>query len=75
MAPYHLLRIKQVEARTGLHRSQIYAWMKEDHFPQSIKKGIGYDLAGDSGLYFEHTLGYDLGRAEKTQTGAMGRIR
>lgn len=65
MAPYHLLRIKQVEARTGLHRSQIYAWMKEDHFPQSIKKGIGYDLAGDSGLYFEHTLGYDLGRAEK----------
>ncbi len=38
MAPYHLLRIKQVEARTGLHRSQIYAWMKEGHFPQSIKK-------------------------------------
>lgn len=29
------------------------------------QKGIGYDLAGDSGLYFEHTLGYDLGRAEK----------
>lgn len=39
MAPYHLLRIKQVEARTGLHRSQIYAWMKEGHFPQSIKIG------------------------------------
>ncbi|WP_414734193.1 AlpA family phage regulatory protein [Cronobacter dublinensis] len=38
MAPYHLLRIKQVEARTRLHRSQIYAWMKEGHFPQSIKK-------------------------------------
>ncbi|EPJ3205386.1 AlpA family phage regulatory protein [Citrobacter freundii] len=37
MAPYHLLRIKQVEARTGLHHSQIYAWMKEGHFPQSIK--------------------------------------
>jgi predicted DNA-binding transcriptional regulator AlpA len=35
MSPYHLLRIKQVEARTGLHRSQIYAWMKEGHFPQS----------------------------------------
>lgn len=39
MALYHLLRIKQVEARTGLHRSQIYAWMKEGHFPQSIKIG------------------------------------
>ncbi|ELQ6218623.1 AlpA family phage regulatory protein [Cronobacter dublinensis] len=39
MAPYHLLRIKQVEARTGLHRSQIYAWMKEGHFSQSIKIG------------------------------------
>lgn len=39
MAPYHLLRIKQVEARTGLHRSHIYAWMKEGHFPQSIKIG------------------------------------
>lgn len=37
MAPYYLLRIKQVEARNGLHRSQIYAWMKEGHFPQSIK--------------------------------------
>ncbi|EOC1286932.1 AlpA family phage regulatory protein [Cronobacter muytjensii] len=33
------MRIKQVEARTGLHRSQIYAWMKEGHFPQSIKTG------------------------------------
>ncbi|WP_442870708.1 AlpA family phage regulatory protein [Citrobacter sp. Igbk 14] len=31
------MRIKQVEARTGLHRSQIYAWMNEGHFPQSIK--------------------------------------
>ncbi|GJK90063.1 hypothetical protein TUM17569_12750 [Klebsiella oxytoca] len=39
------------------------------------QKGIGYDLSGDSGLYFEHTLGYDLGRAEKTRAGAMGLIR
>ncbi|ELY4677478.1 AlpA family transcriptional regulator [Cronobacter turicensis] len=39
MATYHLLRIKQVKARTGLHRSQIYVWMKEGHFPQSIKIG------------------------------------
>jgi outer membrane scaffolding protein for murein synthesis (MipA/OmpV family) len=36
------------------------------------QKGIGYDLAGDSGLYFEHTLGYDLGRAEKTQLARWG---
>ncbi|MCX8985936.1 AlpA family transcriptional regulator [Citrobacter portucalensis] len=39
MTSYQLLRIKQVEARTGLNRSQIYAWMKEGHFPQSIKIG------------------------------------
>lgn len=39
MTSYQLLRIKQVEARTGLNRSQIYAWMKEGYFPQSIKIG------------------------------------
>jgi hypothetical protein len=75
MAPYHLLRIKQVEARTGLHRSQIYAWMKEDHFPQSIKKGIGYDLAGDSGSTSSTRSVMTSGERKKTQTGAMGRIR
>lgn len=29
------------------------------------QKGGGYDLQNDSGWYFEHTLGYDFGRAEK----------
>jgi hypothetical protein len=29
------------------------------------QKGVGYDLQNDSGWYFEHTLGYDLGRADK----------
>ncbi|MGP6135188.1 MipA/OmpV family protein [Enterobacter chuandaensis] len=29
------------------------------------QKGVGYDLQNDSGWYLEHTLGYDLGRAEK----------
>ncbi|MDU4312385.1 MAG: MipA/OmpV family protein [Klebsiella michiganensis] len=36
------------------------------------QKGIGYDLSGDSGLYFEHTLGYDLGRAEKNSSWRDG---
>lgn len=39
MTSYQLLRIKQVQARTGLNRSQIYARMKEGDFPQSIKIG------------------------------------
>lgn len=29
------------------------------------QKGVGYDLQNDSGWYFEHTLGYDPGRADK----------
>jgi hypothetical protein len=29
------------------------------------QKGVGYDLQNDSGWYFEHTLGYDFGRADK----------
>ncbi|SFC61491.1 Outer membrane scaffolding protein for murein synthesis, MipA/OmpV family [Kosakonia oryzae] len=28
------------------------------------QKGLGYDLQADNGLYFEHTLGYGLGRAD-----------
>ena len=36
------------------------------------QKGIGYDLSGDSGLYFEHTLGYDLGRSEKNSSWRDG---
>ncbi|MBS1206359.1 MAG: MltA-interacting MipA family protein [Proteobacteria bacterium] len=28
------------------------------------QKGLGYDLPADNGLYFEHTLGYGLGRAD-----------
>ncbi|MCC3742566.1 MipA/OmpV family protein [Rouxiella badensis] len=29
------------------------------------QKGIGYDLQSDSGLYLEHTLGYNLGRSDQ----------
>ena len=29
------------------------------------QKGVGYDLQNDSGWYFEHSLGYDFGRADK----------
>lgn len=36
---YRLLRMKQVENKTGLKRSQIYARMKEHTFPASIKIG------------------------------------
>lgn len=28
------------------------------------QKGLGYDLQSENGLYFEHTLGYGLGRAD-----------
>lgn len=34
-----LLRRPEVEARTGLARSTIYAWMKEGNFPHPIKVG------------------------------------
>ncbi|MCV6004757.1 AlpA family transcriptional regulator, partial [Escherichia coli] len=34
-----LLRLKQVEVKTGLKRSQVYLYMKEDTFPRSIKIG------------------------------------
>ncbi len=29
------------------------------------QKGIGYDLQSANGIYLEHTLGYDLGRADR----------
>lgn len=37
--PHRLLRLKQVEDKTGLKRSQIYAYMKQKQFPASIKIG------------------------------------
>lgn len=36
---YRLLRLRQVEDKTGLKRSQIYAYMKLKQFPASIKIG------------------------------------
>ena len=40
-----ILRRKQVEARTGLSRSAIYALMAKDHFPKPVKltaKAVGW---------------------------------
>lgn len=34
-----ILRRPEVEARTGLSRSTIYAWMKEGAFPKPVKLG------------------------------------
>ncbi|AZQ69190.1 AlpA family transcriptional regulator [Silicimonas algicola] len=34
-----LLRRGEVETRTGLSRSTIYAWMKQGEFPQPLKLG------------------------------------
>lgn len=37
MPSHQLLRLRQVEQKTGLKRSQIYLYMKEKRFPLSIK--------------------------------------
>lgn len=39
MTSHRLLRLKKVEEKTGLGRSQIYAFMKTGDFPRSIKIG------------------------------------
>ncbi|MFE8114773.1 AlpA family transcriptional regulator [Brenneria goodwinii] len=39
MTSHQLLRLKQVEEKTGLKRSQIYLYMKSSCFPRSIKIG------------------------------------
>lgn len=39
MTSHQLLRLRQVEAKTGLKRSQIYLYMKDGIFPRSIKIG------------------------------------
>ncbi|VUC78358.1 putative transcriptional regulator [Raoultella terrigena] len=39
MTAHQLLRLKQVEQKTGLKRSQIYLYMKKGSFPHSIKIG------------------------------------
>ncbi|MGS3448406.1 MipA/OmpV family protein [Klebsiella electrica] len=36
------------------------------------QKGAGYDLQNASGWYFEHTLGYNLGRGEKNASWREG---
>ncbi|CAI0695541.1 MltA-interacting protein MipA [Serratia quinivorans] len=35
-------------------------------------KGVGYDLRSDNGFYLEHTLGYDLGRADQDSSWRAG---
>lgn len=37
--PQKLLRRADVEARTGLSRSTIYAWMEKGSFPKPMKLG------------------------------------
>ena len=39
MTSHQLLRLKQVEVKTGLKRSQVYLYMKEGTVPRSIKIG------------------------------------
>ncbi|HAT1684677.1 TPA: AlpA family transcriptional regulator [Klebsiella oxytoca] len=39
MTSHQLLRLKQVEAKTGIKRSQIYLYMQSGHFPHSIRIG------------------------------------
>ncbi|MGM3181497.1 AlpA family transcriptional regulator [Dickeya oryzae] len=39
MSSHQLLRLRQVEEKTGLKRSQIYLYMKYGTFPASIKIG------------------------------------
>lgn len=39
MTSHHLLRLKQVEEKTGLKRSQVYLYMKNGSFPRPIKIG------------------------------------
>ncbi|ENU0860845.1 AlpA family transcriptional regulator [Citrobacter amalonaticus] len=39
MTAHQLLRLKRVEEKTGLKRSQIYLYMKNNTFPRSIKIG------------------------------------
>ncbi|HEC2551408.1 TPA: AlpA family transcriptional regulator [Raoultella ornithinolytica] len=39
MTSHQLLRLKQVEVKTGLKRSQVYLYMKKGTFPRSIKIG------------------------------------
>ncbi|WP_042871649.1 AlpA family phage regulatory protein [Dickeya poaceiphila] len=39
MTSHQLLRLRQVEEKTGLKRSQIYLYMKDGAFPASIKIG------------------------------------
>lgn len=44
--PYVILRRKQVEARTGLSRSTIYARMAENAFPHPINLGYSKGAVG-----------------------------
>lgn len=40
MTSYRLLRLTKVMDKTGLKRSQVYAYMKTGDFPKSIKIGL-----------------------------------
>ncbi|EAZ9289278.1 AlpA family transcriptional regulator [Salmonella enterica] len=39
MVSHRFLRLNQVLDKTGLKRSQVYAYMKTGHFPKSVKIG------------------------------------
>ena len=39
MSTHRLLRLPSVIAKTGLKRSQIYLYMKNGHFPSSVRIG------------------------------------
>ncbi|MCP5394571.1 MAG: AlpA family transcriptional regulator [Sphingomonadaceae bacterium] len=42
--PTRLIRIREVQYRTGLGRSTIYRWMAEGKFPKSVQLG-GHSVA------------------------------
>lgn len=50
--PRRIIRLREVESRTGFKRSHIYNLMKEDRFPRAVKLGaraVGWDsIAVDS---------------------------
>ena len=46
--PHRIIRLREVESRTGFKRSHIYNLMKEGRFPKAVKLGIravGWDAS------------------------------
>lgn len=59
------------------HRWQLVplAQARDGAFFIDSQKGVGYDLQSDSGLYLEHSLGYNLGRSEQNSDWRDGSDR